>query len=182
MTLKLQKPTPMDLVGGSQEPSPAVYVPSNPKAPVRPDSVPSQYSLSLSSKSTVYSSFPAFCCGPISDSISDSLTSVCTSVTVFTQHSKDFLGFVVRMSPLRHHPLIFNPQKSDGLILCMLKSYPGHPLSPISKQFSCLVSPTRYHHFWKPIGKRMGPPPQEDHVLYLPSRYDSLTGGCVLLT
>ncbi len=33
MTLKLQKTTPIDLVGGSQEPSPTVDAPSKPKVP-----------------------------------------------------------------------------------------------------------------------------------------------------
>ena len=61
MALKLQKPAPIDLVGGSQEPSPAVHAPAKPKAPKRPDSVPSQYNFSLPSKSTIHSSFPAFC-------------------------------------------------------------------------------------------------------------------------
>ncbi len=58
MDLKLQKPAPIDLVGGSQEPSPAVHAPAKPKTPMSPDSVTSQYNFSLSSKSTIYSSFP----------------------------------------------------------------------------------------------------------------------------
>ena len=39
MTLKLQKSPPIDLVGGSQEPSPTLHAPSKPKDPRRPDSM-----------------------------------------------------------------------------------------------------------------------------------------------
>ena len=123
MTPKLQKPAPIDLVGGSQEPSPAVNAPTKSKAPMRPDSVPSQYNFSLPSKSTIYSSFPAFCCGVISASISVFLAAVGTSAVVFTQHSNDFLGFVALMSPLRHDPLILKPQQSDHLFLCISRSW-----------------------------------------------------------
>ncbi len=103
MTLKLQKPSPIDLVGGSQEPSPTVYVPSNPKAPRSPDSVSDQYSFSLLSKFTVYLPFPTLCCGVNNTYLSDSWSPVGTSEVVFIQHSKDFLVVVVRMSPLRYH-------------------------------------------------------------------------------
>jgi hypothetical protein len=67
-----------------------------------PDSVPSQYSFSLPSKLTIYSSFPAFCCGAINASISDLLDSFGASAADFTQHSNDFSGFVTLMSPLLH--------------------------------------------------------------------------------
>jgi hypothetical protein len=123
MVRKLQKPTPIDLVGGSQEPSPAVHAPAKPKAPIRPDSVPSQYSFEWSCKSTIYSSFPAFCCGAINDSISDLLVSFGASAADFTQYSNDFFGFVALMSPLRQHPLILKPQQSDCLFLCISRSW-----------------------------------------------------------
>ena len=123
MDLKLQKPAPIDLVGGSQEPSPAVHAPAKPKAPKRPDSVPSQYNFSLPSKSTIHSSFPAFCWGAISASTSVFLAAVGTSSAVFTQHSNNFLCFVALMSPLRHHPLILKPQQSDCFFLCMSRSW-----------------------------------------------------------
>ncbi len=123
MDLRLQKPAPIDLVGGSQDPSPAVHVPTKPKTPMRPDSVPSQYSFSLSSKWTIYSSFPAFCRGAVSASTSVFLASVGTSAAIFTQHSNDFLGFVTLMSPLRQHPLILKPQQSDCLFLCISRSW-----------------------------------------------------------
>jgi hypothetical protein len=123
MDRKLQKPDPIDLVGGSQEPSPAVHAPTKPKAPMRPDSVPSQYRFSWLSKSTIYSSFPAFYCGDINASISDLLDSFGASAADFTEHSNDFLGFVALMSPLRHHPLILKPQQSDCLFLCISRSW-----------------------------------------------------------
>jgi hypothetical protein len=123
MVVKLQKPAPIDLVGGSQETSPAVHAPAKPKAPMRPDSVPSQYNFSLPSKSTMYSSFTAFRCGAISVFISVFLASVGMSAAVFTQHSNYFLGFVALMSPLRHHPFILKPQQSDCLFLCISKSW-----------------------------------------------------------
>ena len=72
MVLKLHKSTPIDFVGGSQESSPAVHVPSKPKAPRSPDSVPSHYSFSSLSRSTMYVSFPTLCCGAVSASVSDS--------------------------------------------------------------------------------------------------------------
>ena len=82
----------IDLIGGSQEPSPGVHAPGKPKSPMRPDSVPSQYIFSLPSKSTIYSSFPAFYCGAISVSISVFLAFIGTSDAVFTQHSNNFLA------------------------------------------------------------------------------------------
>ena len=72
MVLKLQKPAPIDFVDGSQEPSPAVHAPSKPKAPKSPDSVPSQYSFSSLSRSTMYVSFPTLCCGAVSAFVSES--------------------------------------------------------------------------------------------------------------
>ena len=123
MSLKLQKPVPIDLVGGSQETSPTVHAPSKPKDPRSPDSVTNQYSFSLISKSTVYLSFPTLCCGAISASVSDSWAPVGVSEVVFTQHLKDFLVFVVRMSPFHHHPLILNPHHSSYWSLCMLRSW-----------------------------------------------------------
>ena len=72
MVLKLQKPAPIDFIGGSQEPSPAVHAPSKPKAPKSPDSVPSQYSFSSLSRSTMYVSFPTLCCGAVSAFVSES--------------------------------------------------------------------------------------------------------------
>ncbi len=113
MTLKLQKSAPIVLVGGSQEPSPTVHAPAKPKAPMRPDSVPSQYDFSLHSKSTIYSSFPAFRCGAISAFISVFLASVGTSAAVFTQHSNDFLGFVALMSPVKTKTALSMQQVKD---------------------------------------------------------------------
>ncbi len=71
----------------------------------------------------MYASFPILYCGAVSASVSDFRAPVGTSEVVFTQHSKDFLGFVVRMSPFLHHPLILNLQHSACLSLCILRSW-----------------------------------------------------------
>ena len=91
------------------------------EGPISPDSVTNHYNFSFLSKSTVYVSFPTLWCGANSSSVSDFWDPVGISEVVFTQHSKDFLVFVVRMSPFLHHPLILNAQYSDKGIL-MLES------------------------------------------------------------
>jgi hypothetical protein len=42
-----------------------------------------------------------------------------TLVLSFTQHSKIIFGFLTRMSPVCHHPLILDPQHSSWMSFLM---------------------------------------------------------------
>jgi hypothetical protein len=46
-----------------------------------------------------------------------------TLVLSFTQHSKIFFGLLTLMSPVRHHPLILDPQHSSWVSLLMWRSW-----------------------------------------------------------
>ena len=87
----------------------AVHNLLNSKAPRRSDSVPWQYRVSCPGRSTTHSSLPKLWLGVRSDIVMDSYAPDDTFVLSLTQHSKIFLGFLTRMSPVYHHPLILNP-------------------------------------------------------------------------
>ncbi len=70
-----------------------------------------------------YSSFPKLWLGVWSVVIMDSCVPDGTFVLSFTQFSKIFFGFFTRMSPVRHHPLILNPQHSSWMSWLMWRSW-----------------------------------------------------------